>query len=197
MRWYFEDYLQNPFDPAPTIANRIEQRLAQFGRELFDSVFRANDDARDAWKEVSAQLHTTRFEVVTPAREAQPIPWELLLEPETNNHLALRCQSFVRVISSVAENQLASSASGAGPIRILLIISRPSDSGEVPFRSVASRLLKRWPDAIRDIPGGNPKSIRFLPAWHSIFRPSIIDRNSAVPRYGHSEPSGAGPASVA
>ena len=142
MRWYFEDYLQNPFDPAPTIANRIEQRLAQFGRELFDSVFRANDDARDAWKEVSAQLHTTRFEVVTPAREAQPIPWELLLEPETNNHLALRCQSFVRVISSVAENQLASSASGAGPIRILLIISRPSDSGEVPFRSVASRLLK-------------------------------------------------------
>ena len=62
---------------------------------------------------------------------------------------------------------------------------------------IASRLLKRWPDAIRDVPGGNPKSIRLLPALHSIFRPSIVDRNPAVPRCGHSEHSGAGPASVA
>lgn len=145
MRWYFEDYLQYPFDPAPAIANRIEHRLAELGKKLFDSVFLINDHARDVWKELSDHLHATRFEVVTPVRETPTIPWELLFEPQTNSHLALRCQSFVRVISGVTGNQQLARAvteNGSGPIRILLIISRPSDSGAVPFRSVASRLLK-------------------------------------------------------
>ena len=33
--WYLEDYLQCPHDPAPKIAARIEQRVAQIGAELF------------------------------------------------------------------------------------------------------------------------------------------------------------------
>jgi hypothetical protein len=38
VRWYLEDFLQYPLDPAPTIAARIEGRMAEIGRELFKGV---------------------------------------------------------------------------------------------------------------------------------------------------------------
>ena len=47
LRWYLEDFLQYPRDPAPAIAARIEQRLADVGDELFRAIFQADDDARD------------------------------------------------------------------------------------------------------------------------------------------------------
>ena len=31
IRWYLEDYLQHPFDPAPIIAERIEKRMVEIG----------------------------------------------------------------------------------------------------------------------------------------------------------------------
>ena len=39
LRWYLEDYLEYPIQPAPTIAQRVEQRMAELGSELFRSVF--------------------------------------------------------------------------------------------------------------------------------------------------------------
>src|SRR5688572_2975621 len=49
LRWYLEDFLQYPQDPAPTIAARVEWRMAEIGAELFRSVFQAIDDARKRW----------------------------------------------------------------------------------------------------------------------------------------------------
>jgi hypothetical protein len=45
LRWYLEDYLQCPLDPAPKIAARIEQRLTEVGAELFHKVFEADPRA--------------------------------------------------------------------------------------------------------------------------------------------------------
>jgi len=42
LRWYLEEYLQYPFDPAPLIAGRIERRMADIGTELFRAVFQKN-----------------------------------------------------------------------------------------------------------------------------------------------------------
>jgi hypothetical protein len=47
VRWYLEDYLQYPLDPAPKIAARIEARMAEIGSELFTHIFQSGDDARD------------------------------------------------------------------------------------------------------------------------------------------------------
>src|SRR2546422_7287640 len=41
VRWYLEDYLQYPLDPAPKIAERIEERMAEIGGELFQSIFQS------------------------------------------------------------------------------------------------------------------------------------------------------------
>ena len=43
LRWYLEDYLQWPQDPAPVIAARVEERMKDLGTELFRAVFQADD----------------------------------------------------------------------------------------------------------------------------------------------------------
>jgi hypothetical protein len=146
LRWYLEDFLQYPLDPAPTIAARIEQRMAAIGVELFNAIFQSNADARDLWANLRGELNDTRVEIVTGVREATALPWELLRDPKTDAALALEAQSFVRASSQPARRpRLPQSASG--PIRILLAIWRPRGDDDVPFRSVASRLLKGLPGA--------------------------------------------------
>jgi hypothetical protein len=73
-RWYLEDYLQYPLDPAPTIAARIERRIAELGTELFKALFQSSDDARDLWAKLRESLNDTRVEIITGVYEAASIP---------------------------------------------------------------------------------------------------------------------------
>jgi tetratricopeptide (TPR) repeat protein len=141
MRWYLEDFLQYPQAPAPMIARRIEGRLAEMGTELFQAVFQANEDARDVWSRVRERLPQTRIEIITGVAEAATIPWELLREPKRDAALALTVHSFVRTQHNPALAP-ALPAKKKKKIRILLVICRPRGAQDVPFRSVASRLIK-------------------------------------------------------
>ena len=142
VRWYLEDYLQYPMDPAPAIAARIEARLAEIGETLFRALFQANDDARDLWATLRAQLNDTRIEIITGVAEATAIPWELLRDPKTGVHLALRAPVFVRSHPQAAQRPYWPQLDPGDPIRILLVISRPGRDEDVPFRSVAGQLVK-------------------------------------------------------
>ncbi len=141
MRWYFEDYLQYPIEPAPKIAGRIENRLEEIGKELFRSIFHSSEDTRDLWATVRSDIDRYRVEVVTGVQEAASIPWELIRDPKTDTSLALRAEAFVRSHPTPAQ-QPQFAETGAGPIRVLLVICRPGGGEDVPFRSVASRLVK-------------------------------------------------------
>src|SRR5690242_15053026 len=141
LRWYLEDFLQYPLDPAPKIAARIEQRLVAIGTQLFKDIFQSSEDARDLWATLRDRLEDTRVEIITEVTEAAAIPWELIRDPKTDTPLSLRAHSFVRAHAHPAERpKLPQTADG--PIRILLVICRPGGSDDVPFRSVASRLIK-------------------------------------------------------
>ncbi len=148
LRWYLEDYLQYPLDPAPAIAARIETRMADIGRELFRGIFHASDDARYVWAALQPKLSEARVEIVpeivngaSGTSDAAALPWELMRDPRTDVTLALRAQSFVRAHPQAAERPRIPQT-GSGPIRILLVICRPGGRADVPFRSVASRLIK-------------------------------------------------------
>lgn len=149
LRWYLEDFLQYPFDPAPTIAARVERRMAQIGVELFKAVFHADDDARDIWAKLRDDLNETRVEISTGVHEATAIPWELMRDPKTDTPLALRACAFVRGYWQAAETPEIPQAP-SGPIRILLVICRPCKDDDVPFRSVASRLIKGLTEEARE-----------------------------------------------
>jgi tetratricopeptide (TPR) repeat protein len=141
LRWYLEDYLQHPLEPAPRIAERVEQRMAEVGTALFRAVFQSGDDARDLWATLRTALSDTRVEVVTGVREAATVPWELLRDPTTNTPLALRARSFVRAHPQPQQRPALARADSAS-LRILLVICRPGGDDDVPFRSVAMRILK-------------------------------------------------------
>lgn len=141
IRWYLEDFLQYPHDPAPKIAARIEKRMAQIGTELFKALFQSGDDARDLWATLRTPLNDTRIEIITTVWEATAIPWELIRDPKTDVPLALRARSFVHAQpQAVQVPQIPQT--GSGPIRILLVICRPGGRDDVPFRSVATHLIK-------------------------------------------------------
>jgi hypothetical protein len=141
VRWYLEEYLQYPVEPAPTIAARVERRLAELGVELFTEVFEANRDTIRLWNAVSSRLPEARVEVVTGVEEALALPWELLRDPIPDAVLALRARSFVRSHPEAAQTP-ALPGDGAATIRVLLVICRPGGGGDVPFRSVASHLVR-------------------------------------------------------
>ena len=141
LRWYLEDYLQYPSDPAPQIAARIERRMAEIGTDLFKAVFQTNDDASDLWATLRPQLNDTRVEVVTDVRGAAAIPWELVRDSKADVLLALRARAFVRARPQPAQRPYLPTAT-PGPIRILLVICRPGGHEDVPFRSVAMRIFK-------------------------------------------------------
>ncbi len=151
VRWYLEDYLSQPLDPAPTIAHRIEARLIELGTDLFKAVFRSSDDARDLWATLRGTLNDTRIEIITSVEDATAIPWELLRDPTTAVSLALRAASFVRAQPTAAQRPQWRTDTSGGKIRILLVICRPSGDADVPFRSVSSRILKGLTDEAREV----------------------------------------------
>ncbi len=140
LRWYLEDFLQYPHDPAPKIAERIERRITEIGVQLFKALFQSGEDARDIWAKLRDRLNDTHVEIVTDVQEATTIPWELIRDPKTDTPLALRARAFVRTHPQAAQTPRI--PKNDGQIRILLIICRPRGEEDVPFRSVASRLIK-------------------------------------------------------
>ena len=140
LRWYLEDYLQYPVDPAPEIARGVEARLAALGAELFQQVFRTSDDARELWFALKGSLSDARVEVATGVDGAAGIPWELLRDPATDGPLALRAGAFVRALAETAAPVRVPSARET--LRVLLVICRPGGRADVPFRSVASHLVR-------------------------------------------------------
>ncbi len=153
LRWYLEDYLQWPHEPAPTIAARVVARMKELGTGLFTSIFDADRRTRRLWNAVEEVLPETRVEIVTSVEEATSIPWELLREPEAEAPVALLAHSFVRAQPDArrgARTVTEDETDGAGAVRILLAICRPSQADDVPFRSVATRILKGLDQSSRE-----------------------------------------------
>ncbi len=150
IRWYLEDYPLYRHDPAPTIAARVEKRMAEIGKELFEKVFESGKDGTKLWARFEDHLSNARIEVQTEVREATAIPWELIRDTGTDTCLALHAAAFVHSNYQPAR-QFKPVENGEGPIRILLAICRPGGRNDVPFRSVASQLIKGLADADRDL----------------------------------------------
>lgn len=135
IRWYLEDYPLYRHDPAPKIADRVEKRMLEIGRDLYKHVFQANDDARDIWADLRREVNSARVEIVTEVREATAIPWELLRDPKTDKCLALHAAAFVHSDFRLARPFLAV-GSGESPIHILLATCQRSERRAVSVGGV-------------------------------------------------------------
>lgn len=141
LRWYLEDYLIYPADPAPKIAARVEQSIAATGILLFSDLFRGDPQASRLWEAAVEHLADLRVEIQTSEPRLARLPWELIREPNSQMVLALSCRSFARVHSRPSRPALQSTGVHRR-VRMLLVLCRPGGANDVPFRSIASRLLK-------------------------------------------------------
>ena len=66
LRWYWEDYLDYPIEPASDEARDAERRIEEVGTELFQGVFRDSAASR-LWSKVQPRLASTRIEISAPA----------------------------------------------------------------------------------------------------------------------------------
>jgi tetratricopeptide (TPR) repeat protein len=135
-RWYFEEYLQYPHDPAPAVAAGILERMTAFGGKIFRCLFDLNEEARVLWAEVEKNIAEFRFEIHAARDQSAVVPWELMQDPVNGVRPALAAKAFVRC---TPQRSIVSSPK-AGPVRVLLVISRPEGERDVPFRAVATRL---------------------------------------------------------
>src|SRR4030095_2536408 len=78
LRWYLEDYMQYPQEPAPKIATRIERRMVDIGEALFAHIFQASEGTRQFWETICSQSHNMRVEIITPEPAGANVPLELL-----------------------------------------------------------------------------------------------------------------------
>jgi tetratricopeptide (TPR) repeat protein len=149
VRWYLEDYPEFPADPAPVLAAAAEQVLAETGAELFGDVF-AGQDGAVIWGLAQARLAEARVEIDTDPAEAPGLPWELLRDPGTGTALATGAAEFVRTHLQTAGQVNLPEAAG-DELRVLLVICRPGGREDVPFRSVASRLVRGGADRMEGL----------------------------------------------
>jgi tetratricopeptide (TPR) repeat protein len=147
IRWYLEEYAEFPSDPAPALAVRAEAMLADLGRRLFQAVFGAGT-AAGIWGQASRDgLDRVRVEVDTDPADVPGLPWELLREPGSDRALVLTAGQFVRIHHETATPVPLPDPAADG-LRVLLVICRPGGRDDVPFRSVASRLVRGGADQL-------------------------------------------------
>ena len=146
VRWYLEDYAEFPAEPAPAIARDAEALLARVGRDLFERVFAGRSAAR-VWTKAEDDLAVVRVEIDTDPSDVPDVPWELLRNPDSDQAVALGAAQFVRTHHQTAR-AVRLPEPAAEPLRVLLVICRPGGADDVPFRSVASRLVRSGMDRL-------------------------------------------------
>jgi tetratricopeptide (TPR) repeat protein len=171
VRWYLEDYAEFPADPAPAIAQDAEAHLARQGADLFRQVFEADRDTMRVWEAAAGSLADARVEVDTDPGEGPGLAWELLRDPGRDQPVALGAGAFVRTHLRAAGNAQLPEPAG-DRLRVLLVIARPGGRADVPFRSVASRLVR-----------GGAEQMQGLDL--DVLRPATFRRLSEVLRAAH------------
>jgi tetratricopeptide (TPR) repeat protein len=161
LRWYLEDYLLAPFAVYEGRGTRIEAELPGWGESLFASVF-GSGAARDAYLRLRQ-----RGDVELVLRSDSPsvlgLPWELMADPSRSAPLAIDIDSVSRSLLMPAD-AAADVPVSDGRFRVLMVISRPSGTGDIGYRMVARPLLERL-EAVRgsvDLVVLRPPTLRAL-----------------------------------
>ncbi|MDZ8070031.1 MAG: tetratricopeptide repeat protein [Nostoc sp. DedQUE08] len=140
LRWYLEDYLQFPYGIFPDNAAKIEQKLQQWGQQLFELVFRSTEKGREFFQEATREgLDKCELGIISDNAEVLNLPWELLYSPDyqflapslAGMYRSLSTQGVKAPLPPMPDDQL----------NILLVIARPYDEQDVNFKTIARPLL--------------------------------------------------------
>jgi hypothetical protein len=147
LRWYLEDFLQFPFDPATGLphdpvsgrAARVQTALNKWGQTAFNALFDNRVAGRffdAATEDDYADLH---LQIASDDVAVLAWPWEALYDPQAGR-LAAACQ-IERRLNDLRDPPPLSPNLPRDHVNILLVIARPY-AGDVRFRSIARPLVE-------------------------------------------------------
>jgi hypothetical protein len=139
-RWLLEDYPRLKGRSSDPIATRVEGRLRALALALREAVFESAQEAQPILQALSNGTTLSRLHVSIQEPQSNPwTPWELMTAPDSDMPLSVLAASFSRISEPASSAQPVREAN---TLRVLLITSRPSGEDDVPFRSVASRIVQ-------------------------------------------------------
>ncbi len=135
LRWYLEAFMDLPMGGSVLRANRVEQSLVQWGRDLYQAVF-DHGDHRDLIRDLM-QAETPRLlTIATTDGDLLRLPWELMADER--GALTRRGVTIRRQLETVKQNLTYAVGS---PLRVLLVVSRPDDAGFIDPRHSTRAML--------------------------------------------------------
>ena len=137
LRWYLEDYLQEPFGAYQQQAESVAETIKAWGRSVFDALFvgYARDWYQDAKRQCFEEL---RIKIASDSPEIMSWPWEALYSKD-DGYLALRC-CIDRQLNDIADPPPLSEELDQNVIHVLYIIPRPYKN-DVGYHMLANSLI--------------------------------------------------------
>ena len=118
----------------------MASRLGELGREIGNEIFGSEPAARNILSLINDQEFQSGLEVRLDVDPVVPwVPWEALVAPGSDIPLSLAAASFLRRGDGQAPGVAATQRHEV--LRVLVVVARPAGEDDVPFRSVASRIV--------------------------------------------------------
>jgi hypothetical protein len=136
LRWYLEEYMDLPTGGALVRAARIERSLDDWGRKLFEAVF-GGGDHRELFNALVDGDAPRLLTVGTKDLDVLRLPWELMAD--SRGPLTRRGVTIRRQLESARRPEVYDA--GKLPLRILLAVSRPDDTGFLDPRHTTRAML--------------------------------------------------------
>ncbi|MBI5185112.1 MAG: CHAT domain-containing protein [Nitrospinae bacterium] len=144
LQWYFEEYLLHPYGKNIERAKKAASDIKKFGKEMGQRLFgegRVRDVILEKLDRLKLQNVLVTLESTRP--EFFQEPWEILLLPERDQCLSTSCSGFVRSLPEKFKPETQLQLGKENPLRVLMVISRPSDLSNLPFRATARGVFQK------------------------------------------------------
>jgi hypothetical protein len=135
LRWYLEEFMDLPIGGSVLRANRIEQSLIQWGRDLYKAVF-DHGDHRDMIRDLVRADPPRLLTIATSHGDILRLPWELMTDERgalTRHDVTIRRQL------ETAKQNLAYDV--GMPLHLLVVVSRPDNAKFIDPRHSAHAML--------------------------------------------------------
>ncbi len=142
LRWYLEEYLRFPYGLADDNAAKIEQKLQDWGEQLFELVFRSSEKGRQFFQAATYEgLDQCELVITSDHPEVLTLPWELLYSPDDRQFLAPSLAGMSRSLNEYAVRAEMGDLA-QDKLNILLVIARPYGEKDIGLKTIARPLFE-------------------------------------------------------
>jgi tetratricopeptide (TPR) repeat protein len=138
LRWYLEDYLIAPFATHEQQGQGMQQRMPEWGKALFASVFGPDKPGYAAY--LKSRESPTELALMSRSPTFLSLPWELLQDPARPTPLAFDLTAVDRTLT--IQGAVAPVPPGE-MLRVLMVIARPAGVADIGYQMVARPLVER------------------------------------------------------